>query len=154
MVCTSFPQRCTPTHTTRWKERGIYSNPLPKSFDEISNTGVGRQILPRPYFEVLVVAADMPALWDGLTTRIRELRRLTDDFIYQPVIVESYEDALVAVILNPNIQAVVVYDGFPFRSRRNLPDLRGFLGKRPLTLYWGRRRARSAALRHGQGSQT
>lgn len=108
------------------------SNPT-ESFDEISNTGVGRQILPRPYFEVLVVAADMPALWDGLTTRIRELRRLTDDFIYQPVIVESYEDALVAVILNPNIQAVVVYDGFPFRSRRNLPDLRGFLGKRPLT---------------------
>ena len=71
-----------------------------EAFDEIANAGAGKQQIPRPYFEVLVVAADMPTLWDSLTDRIRDLRRPTDEFVYEPVIVESYEDALVAAILN------------------------------------------------------
>ena len=82
----------------------------------------------RPYFEVLVVR-------DGITPEqarrnrdeLLQLRRPEDPFIYETVFVPSFEDAVVASICNFNLQAVVVYDGFPFRSRFDLPVMRAQL---------------------------
>jgi arginine decarboxylase len=82
----------------------------------------------RPYFEVLVVR-------DGLTPEqarrnrdeIRKARRPEDPFIYEVVYVPSFEDAVIATICNFNVQAVVIYDGFPFRSRFDLPVMRAQL---------------------------
>jgi len=78
----------------------------------------------RPYFEVLVVDDTTyegeQALRDGLSAA----RRPEDPFLYEPVVVPSFEDALIAVLMNANIQAVVVRYGMPFRSRHRLEVLK------------------------------
>ncbi len=40
-----------------------------------------------------------------------------DEFVYEPVVVGSFEDAVLAVVFNPNLQAVVISDGFVFPSQ-------------------------------------
>jgi arginine decarboxylase len=78
----------------------------------------------RPYFEILIVDDTNEqgelALRDGL----RKARRPEDPFIYDIVLVTSFEDALIASILNFNLQAVVVRYGIPFRSRHKLEILK------------------------------
>jgi arginine decarboxylase len=78
----------------------------------------------RQYFEVLVVDDTTyegeQALRDGLSAA----RRPEDPFIYEPVVVPSFEDALIAVLMNTNIQAVVVRYGMPFRSKHRLEVLK------------------------------
>jgi arginine decarboxylase len=81
----------------------------------------------KPYFEVLFVAPSSPATWAELRAGVRRLRRPQDEFLYEPVIVGSFEDAAVAAVINPNIQAVVIYDGFPYESHHAMPLLRQYL---------------------------
>ena len=66
----------------------------------------------RPYFEVLFVTPQPASRWPAMCAEIRRLRRIEDDFIYEPVIVGSFEDALCAAIVNPQILAVIVAEGF------------------------------------------
>ena len=47
--------------------------------------------------------------------------------MYEPVFVASFEDAVLAAILNGSIEAVVVYEGISFNSSHNSPILREFL---------------------------
>src|SRR4051812_37604729 len=47
--------------------------------------------------------------------------------IYEPVLVGSLEDAVIAAILNGKIEAVVIYDGIPIPSQHEVPLLRDFL---------------------------
>jgi arginine decarboxylase len=47
-----------------------------------------------------------------------------DSFVYEPVFVGSFEDAFCATVLNPDLAAVVVHEGFAFRSRHDAPILR------------------------------
>ena len=47
--------------------------------------------------------------------------------IYEPVLVGSLEDAIIATILNGKIEAVVIYDGIPIPSQHDVPLLRDFL---------------------------
>ena len=54
----------------------------------------------------------------------------TDPFVYEPVFVGSFEDAALAVILNTNLEAVVIYDGFPYASSRDVPLLKSLLSSR------------------------
>ena len=84
----------------------------------------------RPYFEVLVVRDGVtPELAQRNRDELRKLRRPEDPFIYEVVYVPSFEDAVIATICNFNVQAVVVYDGFPFRSRFDLPVMRSQLSQ-------------------------
>ncbi len=85
------------------------------------------QIHARPYFEVLVVDDATAQQEHALRAGLREMRRPEDRFIYEAVVVPSFEDALIAVLFNHNIQAVVIRYGFPFASRRKLPILQRFL---------------------------
>ena len=78
----------------------------------------------RPYFEVLIVAAGEPSTWPALREMFRRLRRDDDAFVYEPVVVGSFEDAVLAVLFNYNLQAVVAIDGFGFASQLTLPSLR------------------------------
>ena len=84
----------------------------------------------RPYFEVLIVGGDDPDDHDGLARRLRKLRDPGDDFGYECVTVESFEDAVVALALNAELQAVIARDGFPYHSETPLPNLEQFLGSR------------------------
>ncbi|TMA77863.1 MAG: decarboxylase [Deltaproteobacteria bacterium] len=81
----------------------------------------------KSYFEVLVVTPSDPATWDRARAELRRLRRADDAFNYEIVQVGSLEDALLGAIFNNNVEAVVLYDGFRFRSRYDLPSLRDFL---------------------------
>jgi arginine decarboxylase len=62
---------------------------------------------------------------DGL----RKMRRPEDGFVYDIVVVPSLEDALIAVLFNYNIQAVVIRYGFPLRSVNHLEILQRYLSK-------------------------
>lgn len=85
--------------------------------------GAGR----RPYFEVLFVTSQPAAQWPVLAAELRRLRRPEDEFIYEPVFVGSFEDAVCATASNPDIISVVLAEGFPYRSRHDVPTLRAIL---------------------------
>jgi arginine decarboxylase len=78
----------------------------------------------RPYFEVLSVTPADPAVWVRARQEIRALRRPEDLFVYELVQVGNFEDALLAVMFNTSLQAVVLYDGFPFRSHHDMTQIR------------------------------
>ena len=44
--------------------------------------------------------------------------------------VGTFEDAVLGVILNANLEAVVIYDGFPYPSGHDVPLLRSVLASR------------------------
>lgn len=81
----------------------------------------------RPYFEVLVVTAAPAPLWLELSQELRQLRRPEDKFVYQPVFVGSFEDAVLGTILNGSLEAVIINEGTPFASAHHSPILREFL---------------------------
>ena len=95
-----------------------------------------------PYFEVLFVTPTPPSRWPAHAQQIRKLRRRQDEFVYEPVFVGSFEDAALAVILNTNLESVVIYDGFPYASSRDVPLLKSVLSSRLSARR--RRRARRA----------
>jgi arginine decarboxylase len=74
----------------------------------------------RPYFEVLIVDDLPPKEEDRLRDRLLEFRRDDDPFVYDIVVVPSFEDAIIAVLLNYQIQSVVIRYGFPVASRHSL----------------------------------
>jgi arginine decarboxylase len=77
----------------------------------------------RPYFELLFVD-DLSAREElDLKTRVLELRRPSDAFIYDVVVVSTFEDAMLAILTNPNIQACAVRSNFGYRTKNRLPFL-------------------------------
>ena len=60
----------------------------------------------------------------ALRAEWRRLRRPLDAFVYEPVFVGSFEDAFCAAMLNTDLAAVVIHEGFAFRSRHDAPVLR------------------------------
>jgi arginine decarboxylase len=92
---------------------------MPPTGEEVS--------VQRPYFETLFVSSQPASRWTALAAELRRLRRPEDSFIYEPVFVGSFEDALCAAIINPSITSVVLAEGFPYRSRHDAPVLRSVL---------------------------
>ena len=81
----------------------------------------------RPYFEVLFVTPHQPSRWQHTIHEVRRLRRPEDEFVYEPLIVGSAEDAVAAAIVNPNIAAVALYEGFALRTLKEAPLIRALL---------------------------
>ncbi len=81
----------------------------------------------RPYFEVLMVTPIRPAAWPAIAVESRKLRRPQDKFVYESVFVGNFEDAVLGAILNGNLEAVVISEGFSFASAHDIPVLRDFL---------------------------
>jgi arginine decarboxylase len=94
---------------------------------DILPPSIGRGQSRRPYFEVLIVSPAERATWPEIRETFRRLRRTEDDFVYEPVVVGSFEDAVLAVVFNTNLQAVVISDGFAYPSQYTLPVLREIL---------------------------
>jgi arginine/lysine/ornithine decarboxylase len=88
---------------------------------------LGRSDAHRPYFEVLIVTGAPATRRPALVAEWRRLRRPQDAFVYEPVLVGSFEDAFCATILNPDLAAVIIHEGFPFRSRHDAPILRSLV---------------------------
>jgi arginine decarboxylase len=81
----------------------------------------------RPYFEVLVVDAMSPAQQDLQHHALAQMRKADDRFIYEPVVVPSIEDAVIAVLFNHNIQSVIIRPGLELESSNQLPVLKRYL---------------------------
>jgi arginine decarboxylase len=81
----------------------------------------------KPYFETLVVTPADPTQWERARHDLKRLRRTDDPFVYEIVQVGTFEDAVIGVVCNYNLQAVVIRDGFEYRSRHDVPVLREFL---------------------------
>ena len=83
--------------------------------------------LTKPYFEVLVVddLTEHQERW--VKQSMQSLRRTEDAFHYETVVVPSVQDALIAVLFNHNIQAIVVRPGLTMETNIDLPILKRYL---------------------------
>ena len=74
----------------------------------------------RPYFELLVVD-DLSAKEEAvIRSSFRSVQRPEDEFTYDVIVVPSFQDAIAAVLVNPNIQACILRSGFRYKSKREL----------------------------------
>ncbi len=106
-----------------WEAEGESADGLPDRLPP----SMDRPEAHRPYFEALFVASAPAVQHAQIAREIRRLRRVEDPTIYEPVIVGSFEDAILGTILNGKLESVVIYDGIPIPSRHDLPLLRDFL---------------------------
>jgi arginine decarboxylase len=83
--------------------------------------------LSKPYFEVLIVDSVNEQQERWLKNTVSRMRRSEDPFVYESVVVPSLEDALIAVLFNYNIQAVVVRPGLSLKSKTDNPLLARYL---------------------------
>ncbi|MCB1605892.1 MAG: hypothetical protein KDI71_02800, partial [Xanthomonadales bacterium] len=81
----------------------------------------------RPFFEVLIVDELTPAQQEAQCHALREQRQPDDRFVYEPVIVGTFEDALIAILFNHSIQSVVVRHDFGFASANRMEILQRYL---------------------------
>ncbi len=81
----------------------------------------------RPYFEVLVVDDISADEETELRRGLLDMRSEDDEFIYDVVVVRSFEDAVIAVLFNHNIQSALVRYRFPVASRIAVPELRHYV---------------------------
>ncbi|EFG74320.1 Orn/Lys/Arg decarboxylase, major domain protein [Mycobacterium parascrofulaceum ATCC BAA-614] len=80
-------------------------------------------------FYTVLLADDAPATApDCLAECLRALRNPSDDVQFEVLVVPSVEDAITAVALNGEIQAAIVRDDLPLRSRDRLPLMNSLLG--------------------------
>lgn len=98
-----------------------------EDFEEEAALSPEARALGRPYFEVMIVddATDQHARF--LRQSLQRMRRPEDAFVYEPVVVPSLEDALIGILFNHNVQAVVVRPGLSLKSQIKLPILQHFL---------------------------
>src|SRR5438045_5154810 len=84
--------------------------------------------LTKPYFEVLIVSDDpTPEQVRQGRAELRQLRRPEDPFVYEAVTVPSFEEGVIGVVMNADVQAVVIRDNFRFKSQFDAPLLRAYL---------------------------
>ncbi|NNE88048.1 MAG: aminotransferase class I/II-fold pyridoxal phosphate-dependent enzyme [Silicimonas sp.] len=108
---------------------------IPISSDEIDNEDYEDEstlapedrALGRPYFEVLIVDNVNEHQERFLRNNLHRVRRAEDPFIYEPVIVPSLEDALMGILFNHNVQAVIVRPGLVLKSKHVLPIIQQYL---------------------------
>ncbi len=115
-------------HAADWDPYAEVSGTAP----DVLPPTLGRPERAPPYFELLIVTGAPVERWPSICAEWRRLRRSHDEFIYEPVIVGSAEDALCATMLNPDLAAVVIHEGFAFHSRHDAPVLRSMID--PLAL--------------------
>ncbi|MGB3279972.1 MAG: ornithine decarboxylase, partial [Pseudorhodobacter sp.] len=85
--------------------------------------------LAKPYFEVMIVDDVNEHQERWLKANMTSMRRSEDDFIYEPVVVPSLQDALIGVLFNHNIQAIVVRPGLRLESDVEMPILTRYLNR-------------------------
>jgi arginine decarboxylase len=85
--------------------------------------------LSKPYFEVLIVDDVNEHQERWLKSNMVSMRRSEDAFVYEPVVVPSLKDALIGVLFNYNIQAIVVRPGLRLESDVDLPILTKYLDR-------------------------
>ena len=85
--------------------------------------------LAKPYFEVMIVDDVNEHQERWLRQNMASMRRPEDAFTYAPVVVPSLQDALIGVLFNHNIQAIVVRPGLRMESKVELGLLKRYLNR-------------------------
>lgn len=98
-----------------------------EDFEDESTLAPEDRALGRPYFEVLVVDNVNEHQARFLRNNLHRVRRAEDPFIYEAVIVPSLEDALMGILFNYNVQAVIVRPGLVLKSENILPILQQYI---------------------------
>ena len=98
-----------------------------EDYEDESALTLEARALGRPYFEVLIVDSVNENQEKFLRGALNRVRRPEDPFIYEPVIVPSLEDALIGILFNHNVQAVVVRPGLVLKSKNVLPILQQYI---------------------------
>jgi arginine decarboxylase len=102
---------------------------LDDDHDEESMLPPEARALSKPYFEVLIVDDVNEHQERWLKANMTSMRRHEDAFLYEPVVVPSLKDALICVLFNHNIQAIVVRPGLRMDSDVDLPILTRYLNR-------------------------
>ena len=106
----------------------INSNDLDnEDFEDESALSLEDRTMGRPYFEILIVDNINEHQERFLRNNLHRVRRPEDQFIYEPVVVPSLEDALMGILFNHNVQAVVVRPGLVLTSKNVMPILQQYL---------------------------
>lgn len=79
------------------------------------------------YFEVLFVEDMSFRDEDGLRHKLRDLHDSNEQFNYGVVVVHSFQDALIALLFNYNIQSIVVRYAPPFYSKGITPLIKPYI---------------------------
>jgi len=85
--------------------------------------------LSKPYFEVMIVDDLNEHQERWLKSSLHSMRRADDAFTYESVVVPSLQDALIGVLFNHNIQAIIVRPGLKLESKVELPILTRYLNR-------------------------
>lgn len=91
--------------------------------------GDDKALKPRKqnYFEVIIVddlsEEDKPIM----ERKFEDLKRDTDQFTYDVIFLSNVEDALIALMFNPNIQSVIVRSGIGLQSPHDLSSIHPFI---------------------------
>jgi arginine decarboxylase len=110
---------------TRLRGATVAEDTHDEFLDEQERAEVAIDTDPRPRFDVLVVDETTAADRDALRADVAQMRAASDSFIYEFIVVPSADDAVAAVLTNPNILACVVRPGFSERTQQRLSrDLR------------------------------
>ncbi len=122
-ITQSLQTRSFRQHAGDWDAHADVDTEMP----DLLPPGFGETSARRPYFETLMVTGIPATNWSHLGAEWRKLRRPVDAFIYEPVFAASFEDAFCAAMLNPDLAAVIVNEGFAQQSRHNAPVLRSLM---------------------------
>ena len=98
-----------------------------EDFEDESALAPEDRALGRPYFEVLIVDNVNEQQERFLRNNLHRMRRSEDPFIYEAVVVPSIEDALMGILFNHNVQAVIVRPGLVLKSKNVLPIVDQYL---------------------------
>jgi len=85
----------------------------------------------RPYFELLVVDDLDAAEEQDLRRRLLDVRSSDDEFVYDVVVVPTFEDAIIAALFNHNLQSCVLRYRFPIASRHPIDELAHYVDMVP-----------------------
>ena len=102
-------------------------------FDEESEENLNTSVADKSanhrknYFEVLFVEDLSPEDEHSLRLKIKELRDPEEQFTYDIIVQHSFQDALIALLFNQNIQSVVIRYAPPFRSSNISPLIKPYI---------------------------
>jgi arginine decarboxylase len=94
---------------------------------ELNDKGEYSEVSKKNYFEVMFVEDISQSEESKLRHDLKELRLSNEQFAYGIVVQRSFEDALIALQFNFNIQAVVIRYAPPYHSKKITPVIKPFI---------------------------
>jgi len=79
------------------------------------------------YFEVVFVDDLVPDDKEILLDKFEAISEANEQFTYDVILLSSFQDALIALLFNPNIQAMVIRSGIPYDSAEDLSGIKSFI---------------------------